>query len=56
MGHIAEPKGIDFIIESPPLTDVERAELSEFIKKHKAKTEKKILPKRKSRPKEKASR
>lgn len=36
MGHIPEPKGVDFIIQSPPLTDKERKELSEFIKKRKA--------------------
>lgn len=35
MGHIPEPKGVDFIIQSPPLTDKERKELSEFIKKRK---------------------
>jgi hypothetical protein len=32
MGHIAEPRNIDFIIESPPLSDKEREEISEFIK------------------------
>jgi hypothetical protein len=56
MGHIAEPKGIDFVIQSPPLTDNERKELSEFIKKRKAEIEKKNLTKRKSPPEEKASR
>lgn len=35
MGHINEPKGIDFLIQSPPLTEKERIELSEFIKKRK---------------------
>ena len=40
MGHIAEPKGVDFIIQSPPLTDKERKELSEFIEKKKRKQEK----------------
>uniref|UniRef100_UPI00404755E5 hypothetical protein n=1 Tax=Mariniflexile sp. TaxID=1979402 RepID=UPI00404755E5 len=56
MGHIAEPKGIDFIIQSPPLTDDERKELSEFIKKSKAEAKKNLTSKRKSRAKEKASR
>jgi hypothetical protein len=37
MGHIAEPKNIDFIIESPPLSDEERNEISEFIEKLKSK-------------------
>lgn len=37
MGHIAEPKNVDFIIESPPLSDKERREISEFIEKLKKK-------------------
>lgn len=35
MTHIKEPKGVDFIIQSTPLTDKEREEISEFIKKRK---------------------
>lgn len=35
MGHISEPKGIDFLIQSPPLTEKERKELSQFIEKRK---------------------
>lgn len=35
MGIIREPKGVDFIIQSPPLTEEEKKELSEFIKKRK---------------------
>ena len=31
MGHIKEPKGIDFVIASDPLTDKARQEISEFI-------------------------
>ena len=37
MGHIAEPKNVDLIIESPPLSDEERKEISEFIEKLKKK-------------------
>lgn len=37
MGHIAEPKNVDLIIESPPLSDKERKEISEFIEKLKKK-------------------
>ena len=37
MAHIKEPKGIDFIIKSEPLTDVERKAISEFIRLDKAK-------------------
>lgn len=51
MGHIAEPKGVDFVIESKPLTDEERQELSEFIKKRKAKIKAEKLPKKNSRKK-----
>jgi hypothetical protein len=32
MGLIKEPNGVDFIIQSPPLTDSERMEISEFIR------------------------
>ena len=32
MGLIKEPEGVDFIIQSPPLTDTERKEISEFIR------------------------
>ncbi len=31
MSLIREPEGVDFIIQSPPLTDEERKEISEFI-------------------------
>lgn len=37
MGHIKEPKGVDFIIESKPLTNEERAAISEFIRQYKSK-------------------
>ena len=53
MGHIAEPKGVDFLIKSPPLTDKEREELSEYIRKRKIELRKKIVTKRKTREKEK---
>ncbi len=33
MGHIKEPTGIDFVIESTPLTNTEKKEISEIIKK-----------------------
>jgi len=47
MAHIKEPEGIDFLIKSPPLTDKERKEISEQIKKMKTKTpRKKIIRKR----------
>ena len=48
MGHIAEPKNVDFIIESPPLSDKERREISKFIEKLKKKEKsRKTTPKRK---------
>lgn len=37
MGYIKEPKGTDFIIQSKPLTDKERIEISEYIRNYKAK-------------------
>ena len=35
MGLIKEPIGVDFIIQSKPLTDKERIEISDFIKSRK---------------------
>jgi len=32
MGHLKEPKGVDFIIESKPLTNKEREDISELIR------------------------
>ena len=37
MGHIKEPKGVDFIIKSEPLTNEEREAISKFIREYKAK-------------------
>ena len=36
MGHIKEPKGVDFVIASDPLTDKARQEISEFIRNYKS--------------------
>lgn len=33
MGHIKEPKGVDSIIESKPLTDEDRKAIRDFIRK-----------------------
>jgi len=44
MGHIKEPEGIDFVIQSPPLTKQEKKDISEFIKKSKL-NRKKLLKK-----------
>jgi hypothetical protein len=35
MGHIKEPKGVDFVIASDPLTKEARQEISEFIRNYK---------------------
>ena len=35
MEHIKEPKGVDFVIASDPLTDKVRQEISEFIRNYK---------------------
>lgn len=53
MGHIPEPKGVDFIIQSPPLSDKERIELSEFIKRRKTELGQKPSTSKKSRAKKK---
>jgi hypothetical protein len=45
MGLIKEPEGIDFIIQSPPLTDKERIEISEFIRNRKLQNESKVTQK-----------
>ena len=42
MGLIKEPEGVDFIIQSPPLTDKERLEISEFIRARKLQNKLKI--------------
>lgn len=41
MGLIKEPKGVDFIIESRPLTAEEAEGLSQFIRQRKAEMKKK---------------
>jgi hypothetical protein len=35
MGIIAEPRGVDFVIQSKPLSEKQEKELSEFIAKRK---------------------
>ena len=37
MGYIKEPKNIDFLIQSSPLTEKERKAISEYIRKFKSK-------------------
>ncbi len=37
MGYIKEPEGIDFIIQSKPLTDKDREQISKFIQEYKRK-------------------
>ena len=37
MGFIREPKGIDFIIQSEPLTEKEKKEINQFIEDYKSK-------------------
>jgi len=40
MGYIKEPKGVDFIIKSNPLTDNDRKDISKLIADYKKKTKK----------------
>ena len=42
MGLIKEPEGVDFIIQSPPLNDNERKEISEFIRIRKLQNKTKV--------------
>jgi len=37
MSFIKEPEGIDFIIQSPPLTEKEKEEINDFIRARKSK-------------------
>jgi hypothetical protein len=41
MGFIREPEGVDFVIQSKPLTEKQAKELSEFIAKRKLEIKKK---------------
>lgn len=41
MGFIREPEGVDFVIQSKPLTEKQENELSEFIAKRKLEIKKK---------------
>lgn len=36
MGIVKEPEGVDFVIQSKPLTEKQQKELSEYIAKRKA--------------------
>lgn len=40
MAHIKEPKGVDFIINSRPLTSEEETAISAYIKNYKSKNSK----------------
>lgn len=41
MGFVKEPKGVDFVIQSKPLTEKDRIEISKHIADYKAKHKKK---------------
>jgi len=53
MGYIKEPKGVDFIIKSEPLTDNERKAISAFIRNDKVKSLVKNTNKRTTKSKNK---
>jgi hypothetical protein len=42
MGFIKEPEGVDFVIQSKPLTKKQEIELSEYIEKRKLEIKKKF--------------
>ncbi len=43
MGYIREPEGVDFVIQSKPLTAKQEKDLSEFIAKRKREIKKKSI-------------
>lgn len=45
MGFIKEPEGVDFVIQSKPLTDKQEKDLSEFIAKRKLEIKKRATKK-----------
>lgn len=51
MGYIKEPKGVDYIIQSKPLTEKERQEISKHIATYKIKHAKKVALKSKVKEK-----
>jgi len=48
MGHIKEPKGVDFIIQSRQLTKEEEGAISEYIKNYKLKNSRKTTKTKKT--------
>jgi hypothetical protein len=59
MGFIREPEGVDFIINSVPLTDKDRKEISQYIRDYKSssmelKSEKEVVRHRSTKSVEKA--
>ncbi len=56
MGHIKEPEGVDFIINSRPMTKEEEALISDYIKTYKAKNSAKPkMPNQRAKPKHKVT-
>lgn len=53
MGHIKEPKGVNLIIASEPLTDKARKEISAFISSYKLSTSRRKVKSVKSTKKSK---
>ncbi len=51
MGHIKEPDGVDFVINSRPLTKEEETAISEYIRNYKARLAKKQTATRQARRK-----
>lgn len=42
MGLLKEPERVDFLIQSPPVTDNERKEISEFIRTRKMQNKRQV--------------
>jgi hypothetical protein len=48
MGHIKEPDGVDFVINSRPLTRDEEIAIREYIRTYKARNERKPVAKKRA--------
>lgn len=54
MGHIKEPENVDFVIQSDPLTDKDRKEISKYITEYKKRRLKNMTQKSKKKSQKKS--
>ncbi len=53
MGIILEPNGVDFVVQSKPLTKKQEIELSEYIAKRKIEIKRQAIQRKSNRKKDK---